>query len=409
MAAIEPALREIVGRPARPDRRRGRRRLLRRVHAPAAGLRLRRVLQPDARARDGDPRGDARVRRRRAALRARGREADEPRPLRHRADDHRRCAVPSRSTRPTTRRAACSRRASTASRCPRTCCSGRSGSSSSSGWSRRASSSGAWSSTSPSTPSCRRSCAPIPSLVPAAVEEYLRLLTPYRGFARTPTRDVEIGGRLIRKDEPVALVYASANRDESVFPEPERFVLDRPNIGRHLAFGAGPAPLRRRAARDADAAGDARGAARAHVVDRARGRGDDDRLARVGDAVRAPTRLRERAAETPTSTRSTRSSSRDPHAVWARLRADAPSRAARAGTSGRSRATTTSSPRARARATSRARRGSSCRANPVSGRRAPLHFDPPEHPRYRRPLNARARRGARRPRSSRRCASSRSS
>jgi cytochrome P450 len=79
-----------------------------------------------------------------------------------------------------------------------------------------------------------------PSLVPAAIEEYLRLLTPYRGFARTPTRDVEIGGRLIHQDEPVALVYASANRDESVFPEPERFVLGRTNISRHLAFGAGP-------------------------------------------------------------------------------------------------------------------------------------------------------------------------
>jgi cytochrome P450 len=79
-----------------------------------------------------------------------------------------------------------------------------------------------------------------PSLIPAAVEEYLRLLTPYRGFARTPTRDVEIGGRLIRKDEPVALVYASANRDESVFTHPDEFVLNRPNINRHLAFGAGP-------------------------------------------------------------------------------------------------------------------------------------------------------------------------
>jgi cytochrome P450 len=78
------------------------------------------------------------------------------------------------------------------------------------------------------------------SLAPAAVEEYLRLLTPYRGFARTATRDVAIGGRLLRKDEPVALVYASANRDESVFPEPERFVLNRANINRHLAFGAGP-------------------------------------------------------------------------------------------------------------------------------------------------------------------------
>jgi cytochrome P450 len=78
------------------------------------------------------------------------------------------------------------------------------------------------------------------SLVPAAVEEYLRLLTPYRGFARTPTRDVEVGGRVIRKDAPVALVFASANRDETVFPDPDAFVLDRPNIRRHLAFGVGP-------------------------------------------------------------------------------------------------------------------------------------------------------------------------
>ena len=79
-----------------------------------------------------------------------------------------------------------------------------------------------------------------PSLIPAAVDEYLRLLTPYRGFARTPTRDVEIRGRLIRKDEPVALVFASANRDEAVFPDGDRFILDRPNIKQHVAFGMGP-------------------------------------------------------------------------------------------------------------------------------------------------------------------------
>lgn len=79
-----------------------------------------------------------------------------------------------------------------------------------------------------------------PSLVPAAVEEYLRLLTPYRGFARTPTRDVEVAGRTLRKDDPVAVVYASANRDESVFENPHEFVLDRPNIGKHIAFGVGP-------------------------------------------------------------------------------------------------------------------------------------------------------------------------
>jgi len=79
-----------------------------------------------------------------------------------------------------------------------------------------------------------------PALIPPAVEEFLRLYSPYRGFARTPTRDIEIGGRCIAKDEAVALVYASANRDEEVFPKGDRFVLSRPNIDKHLAFGRGP-------------------------------------------------------------------------------------------------------------------------------------------------------------------------
>lgn len=79
-----------------------------------------------------------------------------------------------------------------------------------------------------------------PDLIPGAIEEYLRLFTPYRGFARTAVRDVEIGGRHIAKDEPIALVYASANRDETVFEDPDRFVLDRPNIDEHIAFGKGP-------------------------------------------------------------------------------------------------------------------------------------------------------------------------
>lgn len=78
------------------------------------------------------------------------------------------------------------------------------------------------------------------SLVPAAIEEFLRLYTPYRGFARTAVRDVEIGGRIIPEGEAIALLYASANRDEDVFPQGNEFILDRPNIEQHLAFGRGP-------------------------------------------------------------------------------------------------------------------------------------------------------------------------
>jgi cytochrome P450 len=78
------------------------------------------------------------------------------------------------------------------------------------------------------------------SLVPDAVEEFLRLYTPYRGFARSARHEVELHGRRIRPGEPIALVYASANRDESVFPAPDEFRLRRPNIRQHLAFGRGP-------------------------------------------------------------------------------------------------------------------------------------------------------------------------
>jgi cytochrome P450 len=79
-----------------------------------------------------------------------------------------------------------------------------------------------------------------PSRIPAAVEELLRLYSPYRGFARTPTRDVSVGGRVIPKDEAVTMVYSSANRDEAVFENPDQFRFDRPNIREHLAFGKGP-------------------------------------------------------------------------------------------------------------------------------------------------------------------------
>jgi len=79
-----------------------------------------------------------------------------------------------------------------------------------------------------------------PDLIPAALEEFLRLYTPYRGFARTANKPVTVGGIDIPADEPIALNYASANRDEDRFPDADQFRLDRPNIGEHLAFGLGP-------------------------------------------------------------------------------------------------------------------------------------------------------------------------
>ncbi|MCL6251613.1 cytochrome P450 [Altererythrobacter sp. KTW20L] len=78
-----------------------------------------------------------------------------------------------------------------------------------------------------------------PARIPAAVEEFIRLYSPYRGFARTTTRDVELHGRTIPKDDPVTMVYASANRDDEVFDDPHSFRFDRENIRQHLGFGRG--------------------------------------------------------------------------------------------------------------------------------------------------------------------------
>ena len=88
-----------------------------------------------------------------------------------------------------------------------------------------------------------------PSLVPDAMEELLRLYTPYRGFARTARQDTELGGRSIKAGDPLAIVFTSANRDEAVFSDPHEYKLDRPARDL-LTFGRGPhmcpgAPLAR--------------------------------------------------------------------------------------------------------------------------------------------------------------------
>ena len=87
-------------------------------------------------------------------------------------------------------------------------------------------------------PDARRRLIEEPELIPSAVEEMLRFRPPVMYFRRTATRDTEIRGQKIRSGEKLTLWYASANRDEEVFPHPDVFDIDRsPND--HLAFGIG--------------------------------------------------------------------------------------------------------------------------------------------------------------------------
>jgi cytochrome P450 len=77
-----------------------------------------------------------------------------------------------------------------------------------------------------------------PELVPRAVEEILRWVSPIAHFTRTATADCEVRGIPISTGERVALFYASGNRDEEVFDDPFTFRVDRhPNP--HVAFGFG--------------------------------------------------------------------------------------------------------------------------------------------------------------------------
>jgi cholest-4-en-3-one 26-monooxygenase len=76
------------------------------------------------------------------------------------------------------------------------------------------------------------------SLIPSAVEEMLRWVSPIKNMARTATVDVELGGQQISAGEKLLLLYPSANRDAAVFKDPFRFDIRRsPN--EHIAFGFG--------------------------------------------------------------------------------------------------------------------------------------------------------------------------
>jgi cholest-4-en-3-one 26-monooxygenase len=76
------------------------------------------------------------------------------------------------------------------------------------------------------------------SLLPMAADEIVRYVSPVMHFRRQATRDIEVGGQLIKKGDKVVIYYTSANRDESVFENPDVFDITRdPNP--HLGFGGG--------------------------------------------------------------------------------------------------------------------------------------------------------------------------
>ncbi len=87
-------------------------------------------------------------------------------------------------------------------------------------------------------PDQRDRLAADPALMDGAVEEMLRWVTPIKNMARTVTHDVELRGQQLHEGQKLLLLYPSANRDEAVFDDPQRFDIERsPND--HVAFGFG--------------------------------------------------------------------------------------------------------------------------------------------------------------------------
>ncbi len=89
-------------------------------------------------------------------------------------------------------------------------------------------------------PDQRAALAEDPSLIPLAVEECLRWVTPIQQFARTATRDATVGDVNVAEDDYLVMLYASGNRDEAAFgPTADRFQATRPVEVPNLAFGFG--------------------------------------------------------------------------------------------------------------------------------------------------------------------------
>jgi cytochrome P450 family 142 subfamily A polypeptide 1 len=86
-------------------------------------------------------------------------------------------------------------------------------------------------------PEARQQLIEDPSLIPTAIEELLRLVSPVLSFQRTATCDTELRGVPIKQGERVLMLYGSANRDAAEFDDPDTFVIDRRPS--HVAFGIG--------------------------------------------------------------------------------------------------------------------------------------------------------------------------
>ena len=77
------------------------------------------------------------------------------------------------------------------------------------------------------------------NLIPSMVSEVIRWQTPLMHMRRIATRDIELGGRTIRKGDKVVMWYLSGNHDETAINQPNEFIIDRTNPRYHLSFGFG--------------------------------------------------------------------------------------------------------------------------------------------------------------------------
>ncbi|MEE4337906.1 cytochrome P450 [Erythrobacter sp.] len=88
-------------------------------------------------------------------------------------------------------------------------------------------------------PDQRKAFEENPELIPNAVQECLRYITPLAHMRRTCTEDTDVFGQTVKKGDKVVLWYLGANRDEKVFENPHKLDIRRENARRHIAFGYG--------------------------------------------------------------------------------------------------------------------------------------------------------------------------